>query len=370
MGDDILDWLTLSALPGIGCGLIRRLLNTFDSPAEIFAAGGAVTRVEGVGRRISAVLTDRAALDRARRWAGEELDRTRRTGVRLLACTDPQFPSLLGTIADAPVLLYLRGDLQILNRPRVAVIGSRAATAYGKRISSMLAAELARQGVVVVSGLAMGIDGQAHAGCLQAGGATIGVLGCGVDVIYPRSHAGLYGEVAARGLLISEYPLGTRPEGFRFPARNRIISGLCSGVVVVEATRRSGSLITARLALDQGREVFAVPGRIDSAKSEGTHRLIQQGAHLVQTAGDILQELELASAIHFPDTAAAAADREETLDARERQLLEHLEVYPENIDELAVKTGLSPGELNDVLLQLELKGMVRQLPGSQYERVS
>jgi DNA processing protein len=196
------------------------------------------------------------------------------------------------------------------------------------------------------------------------------VLGCGVDVVYPRSHAGLFREMVDHGLLVSEYPLGTPPEGFRFPARNRIISGLVKGVVVVEATEKSGSLITARLALDQGREVFAVPGRIDSPKSVGTHRLLQQGAHLVQTVEDILEGLSWADSASRPVRQQREMDPILLVTPRERLLLDHLDTYPRDIDTLVRMTDFAIIELHALLLQLELKGLVRQLPGQQYERLA
>lgn len=368
MRGDIKDWLALVSLPGVGCALIHRLLEAFGTPGAVLAAGKAVSRVEGVGRQLTSVFTDQLRLSQARLWADQEYARVCTKDIHLLCSDDPLFPSLLRTIHDSPVLLYLRGNPDCLKKPSVAVIGSRAATSYGKRVSSMLAGQLARSGVVVVSGLAMGIDGHAHAGCLEAGGETVAVLGCGVDVLYPRSHAALYDKVMESGLLVSEYPLGTRPEGFRFPARNRIISGLSLGVVVVEATCKSGSLITARLALDQGREVFAVPGRIDSKKSEGAHRLLQQGAHLMQSAGDVLEELQLAVSMHQVKFGRDEDVVHEELSGPEEQLIACIDAYPVDIDELAAKTGLSPGGLHDLLLRLELKGCIRQLPGQQYER--
>lgn len=367
--DDIKDWLALTALPGVGCGLIHRLLDVFGSPAAVFAAGKSVVRVEGVGSRLSDVFCDAAVRNRCRQWADQEYERLESRSIYLLCCADSLYPPLLRTIHDPPVLLYLLGNIDCLAKPSVALIGSRAATSYGKRISAQLAGQLARAGVVVTSGLAMGIDGCAHAGCLEAGGETMAVLGCGVDILYPRSHAALYSRIQEKGLVISEYPLGTRPDGFRFPARNRIISGLAQGVIVVEATCKSGSLITARLALDQGREVFAVPGRIDSMKSEGTHRLIQQGAKLVQSAEDVLVELQLGASMHQVGMARDCEAVPAGLSRAEQQVLDRIEVYPVDIDELSLQTGLAPGPLHDLLLQLELKGCIRQLPGQQYERV-
>ncbi|NLB07392.1 MAG: DNA-protecting protein DprA, partial [Desulfobulbaceae bacterium] len=245
----------------------------------------------------------------------------------------------------------------------------RAASDYGRRVAALLAGDLAAQGLTVVSGAAYGIDAAAHRAALVAGGRTAAVLGCGVDVAYPRTHADLLREIADQGVLLSEYPLGTRPEGFRFPARNRIISGLVQGVVVVEATEKSGSLITARLALDQGREVFAVPGRIDSPKSTGAHRLIQQGARLVQTVQDILDELSWEGRLAAPVPAMAPDAPRARLAPGEQSLLDSLDTYPRDIDTLVRQTGLPVGEIHALLLQLELSGLVRQLPGKLYERV-
>lgn len=307
-----------------------------------------------------------AARERARRELGLLAERN----IALVCPDDSRYPALLRTIADPPALLYCKGDLECLARPAVAVVGSRAASTYGRRIAFELAGELARRGICVVSGMALGIDGEAHRGALAAGGSTIGVLGCGIDVVYPRRHGQLYREMEARGLLVSEYALGDRPEGFRFPERNRIISGLALGVVVVEAGIQSGSLITARLALEQGREVFAVPGRVDSAKSRGAHRLLQEGAKLVQGADDIFEELYLLQTAGGTADQAAAAPSAAPESGDEQLLLSCLDVYPATIDELVRESGLRQADVFDLLLRLELKGMVRQLPGQQYERLA
>ncbi len=369
-GHDCREWLTLTSLPGLGCTLIHRLLAVFDSPGQVLAAGKAVAGVEGIGRQLAAVFSNRTKLDQARQWAEEEYGRICRHHIQLLCYSDPGYPSQLRTIHDPPALLYCWGNLDCLQEPSIGMVGSRAATSYGKRVSSMLAGQLARAGIVVVSGLAMGVDGHAHAGVLAAGGKTVAVLGCGLDVVYPRAHADLYGQIRKNGLLISEYPLGSRPEGFRFPARNRIISGLVAGVIVVEATCRSGSLITARMALEQGREVFAVPGRIDSRKSEGCHRLLQQGAHLAQSAEDVLTELQLAATMRAPVVQPLAKANREPLSDREEKVLSCLDVYAVDIDELARTSGFEAAVLHDLLLHLELKGLIRQLPGQQYESIA
>ncbi len=359
------DWLTLSFLPGLGCTLINRLVECLGSPGAVLAAKGELGMIDGVGPRLQALLRDSGQVSQARQRATLELKRIEQVKGKLL--TPDTFPPLLRAIADNPALLWCRGDDQWLHRPAVAVIGSRAASDYGRRSAAALAAGLAEAGYAVISGAAYGIDAAAHRGALNAGGGTIAVLGCGVDVVYPRTHAELYTDIIAGGLLLSEYPLGTTPEGFRFPARNRIISGLAQGVVVVEATEHSGSLITARLALDQGREVFAVPGRIDSPKSAGTHRLIQQGAHLVHTVADIHEHLSWSGSLRaMPVRPSPAAVPITDL---ERQVLDSLDSYPRDIDTIVRQTGLCLVDLHGLLLQLELKGLVRQLPGQQFERV-
>jgi DNA processing protein len=364
--DEIRNWLALAALPGLGCTLIHRLIAVFGSPQAVMAAGRAVSQVEGIGPRLAAMFDNPTALAQARHWATQELERAAQAKVQLLCCADSRYPFLLSTLPDPPVLLWCRGDLSCLQQPTVALVGSRSATSYGRKVSFLLARQLTQAGCVVVSGLAEGIDGQAHAGALAAGGRTIAVLGCGVDVIYPRFHSRLYEQIQAQGLLISEYPLGIQPDSFRFPARNRIISGLSLGVVVVEAAARSGSLITARLALEQNREVFAVPGRIDSPQSEGAHHLIQQGAHLVHSVEDILRELPTTSS----GKEATSLVIPEDLAEPEKELLTLLEVYPVDIEELTAKSGLPVSALHALLLNLELKGIIRQLPGQQYERTT
>ncbi|MHB8810574.1 MAG: DNA-processing protein DprA [Desulfobulbaceae bacterium] len=362
-------WLTLSFLPGLGCTRIHRLVDIFGSPAAVLAASPqALRQVEGIGAKMSRVLADRAAVETAGRQAELELRRLAALDLVLLCPDDPRYPELLRAIADPPVLLYCQGDPLCLARPAVAMVGSRAATAYGKRVSFELARELAVRGVCVVSGMALGIDGQAHAGALAGGGATIGVLGCGADVVYPPQHADLFREVAGQGLLLSEYPLGARPEGFRFPERNRIISGLCLGVVVVEASLKSGSLITAGLALEQGREVFAVPGRVDSAKSQGAHRLLQQGAKLVHTVEDILEEFSQAGIFAQASRPERSIAPSVPMTAAEQQLWDCLDVYPLTVDQLVRQSGFAPARVLSLLLDLELKGLVRQLPGQEYER--
>lgn len=366
---DVEDWLTLSYLPGLGCTLINRLVDQLGTPGAVLRGDASVKEVPGAGPQLINLLRDANQVASARQRALAELERLGRRKVSLLTPNCADFPGALRTIPDCPVLLYCQGTLDWLDHPAVAIIGARTATDYGRRIATGLAAELAALGITIVSGAAYGVDAAAHRGALAAGGGTVAVLGCGIDVVYPRTHADLFRDIAGSGLLLSEYPIGTKPEGFRFPARNRIISGLVQGVVVVEATERSGSLITARLALDQGREVFAVPGRIDSPKSAGTHRLIQQGAHLVHTVSDILEGLSWNTGATLADTKPETSDGRSAIAAQEQKLLDSLDTYPLDIDALICLTGLAIVEIHSLLLQLELKGLVRQLPGQQYERV-
>ena len=366
---EVEDWLTLSFLPGLGCTLINRLVDHLGTPGAVLRDEAGIKGIPGAGSRLIALLRDASQVAAARQRACAELEQLDKLNVTLLTPASSAYPSPLRAIPDSPVLLYCRGALDWLDHPAVAVIGARTATDYGRRIAADLASELAAQGITIVSGAAYGIDAAAHRGALAAGGGTIAVLGCGIDVVYPRSHADLFRDIVAGGLLLSEYPLGTPPEGFRFPARNRIISGLVKGVIVVEATEKSGSLITARLALDQGREVFAVPGRIDSPKSAGTHRLIQQGAHLVHTVADILEGLSWDKNKGSVNCKQATPGETVAITAREQLLLANLDTYPRDIDTLVRLTGLAIVEIHGILLQLELQGRIRQLPGQQYERV-
>ncbi len=363
ISDTALDWLALAFLPGVGSTTLCRLAQRYGTPAAVLSAPG---QDSGLNPRLARILTDQKSSLEAQARAQQQLDCLNRRQISLLCYGDPLYPQRLSTLADPPVFLFYRGDLSCLQQPCVALVGSRAATSYGRDVSHRLASGLARQGVVVVSGVALGIDARAHQGALAAGGMTAGVLGCGLDIVYPRANEDLYYRIAGHGILLSEYPCGTRPNGFRFPARNRIISGLAHGVVVVEATLKSGSLITAGLALDQGREVFAVPGRIDSAKSQGTHHLLRQGAHLVRTVDDITAELGLdRQPVPFQQTNT---DKAVVNGEEEQRVLDCLDVYPVDIDTVLRVTGLEVGRVLDILLQLELQGLVRQQPGQMYEK--
>lgn len=367
---DLLAWLSLSFCPGVGGTLIHRLVRQCGSPTKVLAAGiEELLAVDGITKKVAQTLLDPARQDSAWQRAAEELAALRAGGHILVHPASNHYPERLSHIGDPPALLYCQGNVEFLTRPSVGIVGSRAATSYGRRVSYELARELASRGICVVSGMAMGVDGEAHAGALAGGGETIGVLGCGIDIVYPPQHGALFQEVASKGLLVSEYPLGTLPDGYRFPERNRIISGISLGTVVIEASLKSGSLITAKLALDHGREVFAVPGRIDSPRSRGTHRLIQEGAKLVTGVEDILEELDLSGKLEGETYTAAVEEQRAEMPREEKHLLSILDVYPVAIDELVAESGRDAATVFQLLLALELKGKVRQLPGQMYERV-
>jgi len=366
--ESVADWISLSLVQGLGNAGYWRLLDYFHSPAEVLRASPeALRRVPGIrAKQIAGLSSGNTLIERGR----EELAKLEAMGGEALSFEDSDYPASLKQISDPPPVIYISGRKKLLNVCSIAIVGSRAATVYGRRTAHSLAASLARCSVAVVSGLAHGIDAEAHAGTLDAGGETIAVLGCGLDVVYPRENRNLYRRILDSGVLVSEYPLGTQPEGFRFPARNRIIAGISKGVVVVEAAKKSGSLITAHLALDYGREVFAVPGQVDSHKSEGAHWLLQQGAKMVLRAEDILEEFP-GSVV--PSTAgrsngmgAGAAD----LDPDAVSLLNHIEPYAQTRDQLLERSGLSPARMSELLLFLELENLIEVLSGDRVRKTA
>ena len=336
-------------------------------PARALAASNAtLARVPGVTPALRAALrqADRRVGDREVAWCREH-------GVRLCPRSAPEYPRMLQSIPDPPTLLYVRGALTPADETAVALVGSRRASPYGRRQAERLARDLAGVGVTVVSGLARGCDAAAHRGALAAGGRTIAVLGCGIDVAYPPEHAALGEAIAAQGAVVTEFPPGTRPLPEQFPVRNRIIAGLAQGVLVVEAAARSGSLITARLALDQGREVWAVPGRVTDPACGGTLRLLKEGAGLVRDAADVLAELRpdllAALARRIGGDRPAAAPEGPPDDPAARKVLAALAPdEPVHRDTLQARTALDASRLAAALLALELAGRVRQLPGNRF----
>lgn len=359
-------WLSLAFTPGLGPATLKKLVERFGSARQILAANRkALEECPFLRKDSLASLCDQRPIAEAA--ADKELRLAENAGITLLCWDDPLFPPLLKEISDPPPILYVLGSPQLLSAPGIAMVGARAASSYGLQVAERLAMELSRHDLVITSGLALGIDTAAHRGALAAGGKTIAVMGCGLDIIYPSQNQKLHGQIAAHGAIISESPLGTQPEAFRFPARNRIISGLSLGVVVVEAAHRSGTLITAHQALEQGRDVFAIPGRIDSPKSEGCHRLIQEGAKLVHSAADILEELALTTLASPPATTRPQAP---PLPEEEGKIFSLLEVYPRNIEEIIQAAQLPAQRISEILLHLELQGLVASLPGNQYQRLA
>lgn len=365
--ESTLDWLSLSLVPGLGLGGAWRLLHHFNTPSAVLQSSVLkLSEVEGL--RKSQVKGLFSGTD----WYenGEtELKRLQSFGAHVICYESSLYPPLLKQLVDPPLLLFVLGDPGILTEKSVAIVGSRAATAYGRRTSFQLAEALADFSLTVVSGLALGIDTEAHRGTMSGGGNTVAVLGCGLDIIYPKQNRSLYTEIAKHGAVVSEYPLGTRPEGFRFPARNRIIAGMSSGVVVVEAARKSGSLITAQIALDIGRDVFAVPGQVDSFKSEGAHWLLQQGAKLVLSASDIADEFGISRGEGINVKSREFSEEIRGLDPDAFTLLQFIEPYAMGRDDLIELAKMVPARVSELLLFLELEGFIEILPGDQVRRI-
>ncbi|NVM23543.1 MAG: DNA-protecting protein DprA [Desulfobacterales bacterium] len=359
--ESLIHWLALKTVPGVGNRMFLHLVMHFGGPEKVFdASTDELLKVEGVKSGMASLIAGYEVPKKVE----EDLALVRNNGLRIVTFSDPDYPGLLRHIPDPPPLLYVCGRL----RPdslNIAIVGSRNATSYGRTVTERLSGDLARRGFTVISGMARGIDSAAHTGALAANGKTVAVLGCGLGTIYPAENKGLFHRIAESGAVISEFPFLTPPEPHNFPVRNRIISGLALGTVIVEATNKSGSLITARLAAEQGREVFAVPGSVSSFKSMGTHRLIKQGAKLVENVNDIIEELNVGQAAPSPGPEEAP-DMPLTLE--EKIILNELSPYPIHIDRLARQVSLSPGRVSSLLLQLELKGLVTQSPGKVFTR--
>lgn len=369
---ELIDWIALSLVTGVGSRTATMLIDRFGSPSFCFEAP--VTTLESFGLKPGSIEAMRSPEPRNR--AERELREVERLGGDVLTLVDKGYPRLLRETYDPPIVLYYRGDLDgALARPAVAIVGSRHCSTYGKNVSEMLARELAERDVTIISGLARGIDAAAHRGALAGGGLTIAVMGTGLDTTYPKENSKLAERVVESGALVTEFPLSTPPLSRNFPFRNRVISGLSLGVLLVEGAERSGSLITARMAYEQGREVFAVPGNITSAKSFGPNYLIKDGAKLVQTWRDVVEEFpsEVKVAILSKESDERRADQlsidEVSLSEPERDILGLLKLdEPVHIDDLLVKAALSSGELSSALLRLEMSDRVRQLPGKSYVR--
>jgi DNA processing protein len=351
-------WVGFNLVTGVGPAKTRMLLSAFgDDLARAWHADMEALQAAGLDRRALGNLLE----TRSTRDLDREMERIEAQDITVLTWKDEQYPHLLRQIADAPPVLYIKGGMLPEDEWAVAVVGTRMATTYGKEAATRIAGELARNRVTVVSGLARGIDSTGHRAALEADGRTIAVLGCGLDIVYPSENRRLADRIIRQGALVSEYPLGTPPEAGNFPPRNRIISGLSLGTVIVEAGPRSGALITADYALDQGREVFAVPGNIFRRASQGTNALIQDGATPVLSIESILEALNL-NMVSQQQAARAIIPENET----ESRLLEYLSVDPVHVDDLGQQAGLPISEVTSTLALMELKGMVRQVGGMHY----
>ncbi len=366
--DGVEPWLRLVHAPGLGPATARDLLARFGDAAAIVDARRRQLSAAGLAPPAIACLHGETCVQDIRRdldWADGE----RR---HLLPLSDPRYPVRLREIADPPPLLYLHGDPEVLAWPALAMVGTRHPTPAGRETAHAFAHHFAAGGLIVTSGLALGIDAAAHEGALEAGGLTVAVAGTGLDRVYPARHADLAHRIGEQGALVSELPIGTRPTREAFPRRNRILSGLSAGTLVVEAALRSGSLITARLALEQGRELFAIPGSIHNPVARGCHALIRQGAKLVETADDVLEELAavlgplpgMESRTEQAETDAGPA----STDPEYARLLECLDWEPRSIDELSTCSGLAVGDVASMLLRLEMEGTIHSVPGGLYQK--
>lgn len=370
--DASLSWLALALTPGLAARLCARLLKELGSPEEIFRAPLKRLEACGLPGQAAQAVVKKEACKRAEK----ELAALRKIECcGLLNWSDPEYPQNLLQIYDPPVLLYVRGDPQILNLPSVSIVGTRKPTLYGTQMAERLGRELAARGVVILSGMARGIDAIGHQGALASNGRAIGILGTGIDVCYPKENKKLYEKVLVRGAILSEFPLHTHPAPENFPIRNRIVAGMPLGVVVVEGAQYSGSLITARLAMEFGREVFGVPGNVTQPVSFAPNQLIKQGAKLVTNAEDVIEEL--------PTPVRAALVKAEQPEAEQRNLLaaaalngSEKKLYdllsvdePMHIDDIVERSNLNSSEVLATLFNLEMKGIVRQLPGKQFSKV-
>ena len=355
MDAELASWLALNQIPGLGNEGSRRLLHAFGTPAQIFAAPAQALQ-QIVQPAVAASITrgwDEATLTPVTHWLADPQN-------HIVTLADPDYPQALLNIPDPPILLYVKGRLELLNHPALAVVGSRNATPQGLSNAESFAQSISAAGLCIISGMAHGIDAAAHRGGLRENGFSIGIVGTGLDKVYPAANRQLAHQLAQEGALISEFSLGTPPLAANFPRRNRLISGLSMGCLVIEASLQSGSLITARMALEQGREVFAIPGSIHAPQTKGCHHLIKQGAKLVECAQDILEELG-----HFSANTPLQSSVPE-----EHPLLKHLGFDPISMDDLSQRSGLTIGALSAILLQLELDGNIATLAGGLYQRIN
>ena len=366
-----LSWLALTLTPGIAARLTARLLREFGTPEGVFRAS--LTALEACNLPAPAA---QAIFKKQFFWrAQKEVDAIRRIGCRILNWTEPEYPQTLLQIYDPPALLYVRGDASILNAPSLSIVGARRPTVYGTQMAERMGRDLAKRGLAIISGLARGVDALAHNGATSVGGRAIGVLGTGIDVCYPRENKKLFEKVLENGAIISELPTGSHPAPENFPVCNRIIAGMPLGVVIVEGKQYSGSLITARLAMEFGREVFGVPGNVTQEMSFAPNQLIKQGAKLVTSAEDVIEELPTPVRAALVQAEAVGSVQRNLLAAEglnpiEKTIYELLSTEePRHIDDLVETSGLNSSEVLATLFDLEMKGIIRQLPGKQFAKV-
>jgi len=360
--EHVRSWIGLSSIPGIGRVTFRKLVAHFGSAGAVLdASQDELRECAGLSGKICGEVRSFPWRDRA----DQELAQADAAGVAIITAADPDYPAQLLNTPDPPLFLYIRGSLLPEDGTAVAMVGTRTPTHYGFSVTRGMAYELASRKITIVSGMARGIDTQAHKGALAAKGRTIAVLGCGIDTAYPPENKGLMEEIARSGAVVTENPFGTKPESGYFPARNRIISGLAAGTVIIEAAEDSGSLITADYTLKQGRKLFALPGNISSPLSRGTNSLIKQGAQLVETAGDVLKGLD----IYKGSKPSAAVDPHlPPLTPGEASVFETVTDEPKHIDVIMAESSSTPGKLSGILINLELKSLVKQLPGKYFVR--
>jgi DNA processing protein len=361
MAGDIFYWVALNLVPGVGSVFIKRLLEQFQTPEAVFQASmKELLEVEGLGVKAASEIRKGPSEQAVKK----ELSLLDQSGGKIITIDDKAYPSRLRNIYDPPALLYLKGELKKEDEFAVSIVGSRKTTPYGRWITEKISQALVRNGVTIVSGMARGVDSVAHWGAISGGGRTLAVLGCGVDVVYPPENRNLSARIVEQGAVLSEFPMGSPPEGGHFPKRNRIISGLSMGVVVVEAGPDSGSLITANYALEQGREVFAIPGNVGAGGSRGTNRLIKDGAKLVESSDDILEEILPQWQREKEDVKPRGPD----LNKEEQVLYEMLSETLLHIDAMIRESRFDPGKVSSLLLNLELKGLILQWPGKCFTR--
>ena len=358
---DVRFWMALTRVHGVGGVTANRLIEHFGSARAVFDAG--ISKFEGLkGIRVNAV----KGIAAFKEWEeiDRELDRANRLGISIITIQDSRYPRNLLNIPSPPLILYVMGSLSAADEAAIAVVGSRDPSSYGLEMADKFSTYFAREGLAVVSGLARGIDTAAHKSALRAGGRTIAVLGCGIDVVYPPESSKLFRQIADYGALVSEFPLGTQPDAINFPRRNRIISGLSLGVLVVEAALKSGSLITASYAAEQGRDVYVIPGNINSARSKGSNRLINEGAMLVDTPGTILEDLQP----QRRENKVEVKDPEFTFNEQESIVFELLSQELLHIDKILKISKMNISEISAILLNLEMMDAVRQHPGKFYTK--